>query len=45
MDKLSREEAWEKLIKDIPVETIELDEHGHYDPEKHPEFHDWVING
>ncbi|WP_102280765.1 AbrB family transcriptional regulator [[Lactobacillus] timonensis] len=45
MDKVPTEEEWAKLIKKIPVETIELDEHGHYDPKKHPDFHDWMVNG
>ena len=45
MDKVPTEEEWAKLIKKIPVETIEVDEHGHYDPKHHPEFHDWMVNG
>lgn len=45
MDKVPTEEEWAKLIKKIPVETIELDEHGHYDQKKHPDFHDWMVKG
>lgn len=45
MDKVPTEEEWAKLIKKIPVETIELDEHGHYDQKKHSDFHDCMVNG
>lgn len=38
MDKVPTEEEWAKLIKKIPVETIELDEHGHYDQKKNQIF-------
>ncbi|KRM35889.1 MULTISPECIES: AbrB/MazE/SpoVT family DNA-binding domain-containing protein [Limosilactobacillus] len=36
---------WADLVKQIPVENIEIDEHGHYDPKAHPDFHDWMVNG
>lgn len=36
---------WANLIKQIPVEDVEIDEHGNYDPKKSPEFHDWMVNG
>ena len=36
---------WVELLKDIPVEKVEIDETGHYDPKKSPEFHDWMVNG
>lgn len=35
----------QELLKDYPVEHVEFDEHGRYDADKYPEFHDWVING
>lgn len=35
----------QELLKDYPVEHVEFDEHGRYDVDKYPEFHDWVING
>jgi len=35
-------DEWAALFKDIPSEHIELDEHGHYDPKKAPEFHKWM---
>lgn len=38
-------EEWEKLTANIPVEHIEFDENGHYDPKKHPEFDEWVCEG
>ncbi|MYV21268.1 AbrB family transcriptional regulator [Lactobacillus salivarius] len=40
MDKITTAEDWAELLKKISVETIEIDENGHYDPKKHPEFHD-----
>ena len=38
---------WEKLLqsKEIPSEKIVLDEKGQYDSKKHPDFHDWMVNG
>ena len=36
---------WDKLIKKRPVEDVEIDENGHYDSKKHPDFHDWIVNG
>lgn len=36
---------WAKLVDQIPEERVEFDENGHYDPEKSPEFHDWMVNG
>lgn len=45
MDKILTAEDWVELLKNYPVEDIEIDENGHYDPEKHPEFHDWMVNG
>lgn len=36
---------WAYLVKQIPVEKVEIDEQGKYDPKKSPEFHDWMVNG
>jgi len=36
---------WSQILKQTPVEEIKYDKNGHYDKEKHPEFHDWMING
>lgn len=36
---------WADLVKKIPVEKVEIDEQGKYDPKKSPEFHDWMVNG
>ncbi len=36
---------WADLVKEIPVEDVEIDENGHYDPKKSPDFHDWMVNG
>lgn len=36
---------WAKLVKEIPVEDVEIDDNGHYDPKKSPAFHDWMVNG
>ena len=38
-------EEWEKLAANIPVEHIEFDKNGHYDPKEHPEFDEWVREG
>ena len=36
---------WSNLVKQIPVEDVKIDENGYFDPEKSPDFHDWMING
>ncbi|USS88507.1 AbrB family transcriptional regulator [Fructilactobacillus hinvesii] len=36
---------WQKLLSQIPIETVEFDDNGHYNAEKHPDFHDWMENG
>jgi len=36
---------WANLVKQIPVENVDIDENGHYDPKKSPDFHDWMVNG
>ena len=36
---------WADLVKQIPVEKVEINEQGKYDPKKSPEFHDWMVNG
>lgn len=36
---------WDQILNNTPVENVEFDKNGHYDLEKHPEFHDWMING
>ncbi len=36
---------WSDLVKQYPVEDVGIDENGHYDPEKAPGFHDWMVNG
>ena len=35
------------LRKGVPIETLEADEHGNIiiDKEKHPDLHDWAVNG
>lgn len=38
-------EDWDKITANIPVEHIEFDENGHYDPKKHSEFDEWVRKG
>lgn len=35
---------WTNLVKEIPVEDVEIDENGHYNPKKSPDFHDWMVN-
>lgn len=36
---------WADLVKQYPVEDVEIDEKGRYDPKKSPDFHDWMVNG
>ncbi|MDF7639766.1 AbrB/MazE/SpoVT family DNA-binding domain-containing protein [Lactobacillus sp. ESL0791] len=36
---------WSNLMKQIPIEEVEFDKNGHYDPKKSPNFHDWMVNG
>ncbi|WP_304652913.1 AbrB/MazE/SpoVT family DNA-binding domain-containing protein [uncultured Ligilactobacillus sp.] len=36
---------WKELVEQIPVEDVEIDEDGHYDQKKSPDFHDWMVNG
>ena len=36
---------WAKLVEQIPVEDVKIGENGYFDPEKSPDFHDWMING
>jgi AbrB family looped-hinge helix DNA binding protein len=40
-------QEWSDLLDavNIPVEQVEMDEDGHYDPKKSPRFHDWMVNG
>ncbi|WP_125588253.1 AbrB/MazE/SpoVT family DNA-binding domain-containing protein [Companilactobacillus jidongensis] len=36
---------WHNLVKDLPTELVDVDEDGHYDSKKSPDFHDWMVNG
>ncbi|AYM04095.1 AbrB/MazE/SpoVT family DNA-binding domain-containing protein [Levilactobacillus brevis] len=36
---------WANLVKQIPVENVDIDADGHYDSKKSPDFHDWMVNG
>ncbi|WP_294762194.1 AbrB/MazE/SpoVT family DNA-binding domain-containing protein [uncultured Lactobacillus sp.] len=36
---------WANLVKQIPVEDVNIDENGYFDPKKSPDFHDWMVNG
>lgn len=36
---------WANLIDQIPSERVDFDKNGHYDPDKSPNFHDWMVNG
>lgn len=35
-------DEWADLFKNVPVEDVDVDEHGHYDPKKSPQFHEWM---
>ena len=43
--KLPTANDWADLIKDIPVENVDIDQNGHYDTKKSPHFHEWMVNG
>ena len=34
---------WSNLIADIPIEVVDVDDEGNYDPEKAPRFHEWMM--
>lgn len=36
---------WANLVKQLPVEDIDINENGHYDSKKCTDFHDWMVNG
>lgn len=36
---------WSNLIAELPEEKVEIDKNGQYDPQKSPNFHDWIVNG
>ena len=36
---------WAKLVEQIPVEDVNIDKNGCFDPKKSPDFHDWMVNG
>ena len=36
---------WANLVKQIPVEDVNIDENGYFDPKKSPDFHDWMVKG
>lgn len=45
LKKLPTALDWRDLIADIPSETVDITEDGQYDPEKAPNFHDWMTKG
>ena len=34
---------WSHLIADIPIEVVDVDDEGNYDPEKAPRFYEWMM--
>lgn len=38
-------QAWHLAIKNIPKEVVDIDQQGHYDPKKSPEFDQWMREG
>jgi len=42
LEKLPSSSDWKKLIADIPVESVTIDQDGCYDPEKSPSFDKWM---
>ncbi|APX71662.1 AbrB/MazE/SpoVT family DNA-binding domain-containing protein [Companilactobacillus allii] len=45
LKKQPSELDWHNLVKDIPTEIVDVDKNGNYDPNKSPDFHDWMVNG
>lgn len=45
ISKVPEVSDWEKLLANIPDEKVELDQKGHYDPKKSPEFDSWMRKG
>lgn len=33
---------WNDILEKMPSEKVDIDENGHYDPEKSPHFHEWM---
>ncbi|USS92962.1 AbrB/MazE/SpoVT family DNA-binding domain-containing protein [Fructilactobacillus ixorae] len=45
LKKIPNSLDWSNLLKQVSVERVEFDKDGHYDAPKHPDFHDWMVNG
>ena len=43
--QLPTTDDWKQLINTLPIEEVNIDSNGHYDPTQAPSFHDWMING
>lgn len=43
--KMPTANDWKKITSKIAVEKVKLDENGHYDLQKAPSFHEWMVNG
>lgn len=42
LEKLPSSLDWKELIAGIPVEQVEVDSDGHYNPKKSPNFDEWM---
>jgi len=42
LEKLPSNSDWKKLIADIPVEQVTVEQDGRYDPVKSPNFDKWM---
>ncbi|WP_367294987.1 AbrB/MazE/SpoVT family DNA-binding domain-containing protein [Levilactobacillus yonginensis] len=42
LEKLPSSLDWKELIAGIPVERVDIDSNGHYDPKKSPNFDEWM---
>lgn len=42
LKKLPTALDWHNLITTIPNEKVDVDQNGHYNPEKASHFHDWM---
>ena len=45
LSKMPTKNEWRHVLKDIPVEKVDMDPNGNYDPKKAPHFHNWMVNG
>ncbi|MCK8607250.1 AbrB family transcriptional regulator [Apilactobacillus ozensis] len=40
--KMSSALSWQQLVSELPNETVDIDDKGHYDAKKPPNFAAWM---